>query len=128
MLATFVTLSLLLLGVPWPLATLLGIVVGAVLALVVERLAYRPLRDADRIAPTITAVGAALIIQNVAILTWGPQTRPFPLPFGDGLIEVGGVIVTVLQLFILGLAGASRPALPARPAHAVGSGDARDPR
>lgn len=106
MLATFVTLGLMLAGVPWPLAMLGGILAGAIVAVIVERLAYRPLRDADRIAPTITAVGAALIIQNVAILVWGPQTRPFPLPFGAGLIEVGGVIVTVLQLVIIGLAAA----------------------
>ncbi|WP_159718955.1 branched-chain amino acid ABC transporter permease [Geminicoccus flavidas] len=105
MLATFLTLTLILLGVPWPLAILLGILAGAILAMIVERFAYRPLRNADRIAPTITAVGAALIIQNVALATWGPQTQPFPLPFGSGLIQLGGVYITVLQLIIFGMAG-----------------------
>lgn len=113
MLATFVTLSLILAGMPWPLAILLGVLTGAVLAMVVERVAYRPLRNADRIAPTITAVGAALIMQNAAILIWGPQTRPFPLPFGEGLFEVGGVLISVLQLVIIALAGLLAVALVA---------------
>ncbi|WGF89746.1 branched-chain amino acid ABC transporter permease [Marinivivus vitaminiproducens] len=104
MVATFVTISLMMVGVPWPIAILLGIVTGGLLAMAIERFAYRPLRGADRIVPTITAVGAALILQNVALLTWGPQTRPFPLPFGSGLIDVGGVLITTLQLVIMGLA------------------------
>jgi branched-chain amino acid transport system permease protein len=106
MFATFVAMGLLLAGVPVPVAIAGSLLTGAILGLVVERVAYRPLREANRIAPTITAVGAALILENAAILIWGPQTYPFPLPVPDALVTVLGATVSVLQIVILIVAAA----------------------
>jgi branched-chain amino acid transport system permease protein len=106
MFATFAAVALLLAGLPLPLVVILALLIGAGLGLVIERVAYRPLRSANRIAPTITAVGAALILENAAVLIWGPQTRPFPTPVPQGLFQVLGATVSVLQVAILAVAGA----------------------
>jgi branched-chain amino acid transport system permease protein len=106
MFATFAAVALLLAGLPLPLVVILALLIGAGLGLVIERVAYRPLRSANRIAPTITAVGAALILENAAVLIWGPQTRPFPTPVPQGLFQVFGATVSVLQVAILAVAGA----------------------
>lgn len=106
MFATFAAVAFLLSGLPAPLAIVLALAVGAVLGLLIERFAYRPLRSANRLAPTITAVGAALILENAAVLLWGPQTRPFPMQPPDGLINLFGATVTTLQIAILVIAAA----------------------
>ncbi len=104
MFATFVTVALLLTSVPWPVALIGGLITAAVLGMLVERFAYRPLRDANRIAPTVTAVGAALILENAAQLIWGPETRPFPVPFATGLVHIGDAIFSQLQFIVLATA------------------------
>jgi branched-chain amino acid transport system permease protein len=76
------------LPLPAPLAILLDFVVAisvaslaaGALAVVTERVAYRPVRKAGRIAALLTAVGVSLLLQNVAIRVWGAQSRSFPDP------------------------------------------------
>jgi branched-chain amino acid transport system permease protein len=104
MFATFVALTLLGIGLPWPFAVMGAVLVGALLGVLVERFAYRPLRDADRIAPTVSAIGAALILENLAQLIWGPETRPFPFVLSHSVIHIGGVTLAGLQLVILAVA------------------------
>jgi branched-chain amino acid transport system permease protein len=70
------------LGVPVPLA-LLAALAGAVAVCVatgvlVERVAYRPLRSAPRLAPLITAIGVSIVLQNLAMIVWGRQYLSFP--------------------------------------------------
>ena len=105
MFATFAAVAMLLSGIPIPLAILLALLVGAGLGLLIERFAYRPLRNANRLAPTITAVGAALILENAAVLIWGPATRPFPVDVPETLFHVFGATVTLMQIVIMGVAG-----------------------
>lgn len=50
------------------------------LAVVLERIAYRPLRRAPRLAPLISAIGASLFLQQVALRIFGPNRRPYPAP------------------------------------------------
>lgn len=102
MFGTFVTASLIGGGMPWPFAVLSGIVTGVLIAVVVERFAYRPVRG-NRLAPTVTAVGIGLIIENLARLIWGSQIRPMQFPLQDQVWRVGGLLITPLQLVILGV-------------------------
>lgn len=76
----------------------------AVVGVLLERLAYRPLRMAPRLSAVVSALGAGLVIQNSIMLIWGPNMKIFPsnlLP--TDIYEVGGVVVTFTQLMILGL-------------------------
>jgi branched-chain amino acid transport system permease protein len=83
------------------IAGLLATLVVAALAsgslnLMIERVGYRPLRDAPRLAPLITAVGFSFVLQNVGLLWLGgsPEGVTDLIGSQESLIEVGGVIVT----------------------------------
>lgn len=68
----------------------------------IERMAYRPLRHAPRLAPLITAIGISIVLQNVAMLIWGKQYIAFPtalLP--QGRHEIFGAYITDVQIVIL---------------------------
>ena len=59
------------------LALMLAIPVCMLMGFAIERIAYRPLRNAPRLAPLITAIGLSIVLQNVAILIWGRNYIPF---------------------------------------------------
>ncbi len=83
------------------LAVLAAIAVCICLGLAIERLAYRPLRHAPRLAPLITAIGMSILLQNIAMLIWGKQYIPFPPVFPQGEHRLLGAHVTDVQLIIL---------------------------
>lgn len=100
----FITFTLFVSGVHPILAILIGICAGALVNLVVERFAYRPLRKrgSNRIAPTISAVGIAYIMRNIVQLIWGPQTYAFDLKIiPSRTIQIGNAYVGTLQIWIL---------------------------
>lgn len=90
-----------------PLPAVFGVaVVGcAALAVVIERVAYRPLRDAPRIASLITAIGVSLFLEYFTALhrVFGPNFRAFPRPFRIVSVQAWGVEFTNLQGIILGV-------------------------
>ena len=69
----------------------------------IERLAYRPLRRAPRLAPLITAIGLSIVLQNVAMLIWGRQYISFPPLLPQGRHQILGAHITDLQIFIVAL-------------------------
>lgn len=94
-------------GMPGWLLMLIGlacaIVVCALLNFSVEKIAYRPLRSAPRLAPLITAMGMSLLLQVVAMIIWKPNPKPFPLLLPTDPFDLGGPVITVTQCLILGL-------------------------
>jgi branched-chain amino acid transport system permease protein len=77
----------------------------ALVGVVIERYAYKPLRNAPRLAPLITAIGVSFILQNLVQLVYGPFQTNSPKVFPDTwVIEVGGATIPVLSLFIIGVA------------------------
>jgi branched-chain amino acid transport system permease protein len=88
-------------GMPVLPAVLLGVATGAITAVIVERVAYRPLRFEDRSISMITAVGASLILRNVAEYLWEPRTHPFPSLLGTGAIDVAGLRITTGHIGVL---------------------------
>lgn len=76
----------------------------ACIGVVLERLAYRPLRSAPRLSAVVSALGAGLVIQNSAMLIWGPNMKIFPSNlFPQTIWEIGGIVITFTQVAILGL-------------------------
>ncbi|TCS72208.1 amino acid/amide ABC transporter membrane protein 1 (HAAT family) [Sulfuritortus calidifontis] len=82
---------------------LVAIPVCMLLGFSIERLAYRPLRNAPRLAPLITAIGLSIVLQNVAMLIWGRQYIAFPPLLPKGQYEVLGAHISNLQIFIVAL-------------------------
>jgi len=71
------------------------------LAFGIEKIAYRPLRRAPRLAPLITAIGVSIILQNLAMLVWGRQYVSFPPILPRGQHEILGAHITDLQIAIV---------------------------
>jgi len=74
-----------------------------VTSLIIERVAYRPLRGAPRLAPLITAIGVSIVLQTVAMLVWGRNYMTFPTLLPSEPIHVFGATVTVTKLVVIGL-------------------------
>ncbi|OIR19303.1 high-affinity branched-chain amino acid transport system permease protein LivH [mine drainage metagenome] len=70
----------------------------------IERIAYRPLRNAPRLAPLITAIGVSIVLQNLAMMIWGREYHSFPLPFNSTSHQLGGAIVNDVQVAIVVIA------------------------
>ncbi len=73
----------------------------AVIGVLLERLAYRPLRNAPRLSAVVSALGASLVIQNGVMLIWGPQMRIFPELVPQVYYTFGGVVISLMQVVIL---------------------------
>jgi len=69
----------------------------------IERVAYRPLRRAPRLAALITAIGMSIVLQNVAMLIWGKQYLSFPPLWPIARYEVFGATISNLQILIVAL-------------------------
>jgi branched-chain amino acid transport system permease protein len=90
---------------PVALVLLIGILAAIaacmVLGYAIERIAYRPLRKAPRLAPLITAIGVSIVLQNAAMLIWGRGYISFPPILPRGAHTVLGAVVTDLQMVIV---------------------------
>lgn len=80
-----------------------AIVICAALNFSIEKLAYRPLRSAPRLAPLITAMGMSLLLQTIAMIIWKPNPKPYPPLLPADPINLGGPVISVTQILILGL-------------------------
>lgn len=94
-------------ALPGPLLVLIGLMVAIpacmLLGYTIERVAYRPLRNAPRLAPLITAIGLSIVLQQVAILIWGRNYIPFPPILNHDTISIMGATITKLQAGIIAL-------------------------
>jgi branched-chain amino acid transport system permease protein len=92
-------------ALPPVLIVLAGILVAIPVCMLVgyamERIAYRPLRGAPRLAPLITAIGISIILQHVALLVWSRNPLAFPQIIPLASYEVGGAIITGVQIAII---------------------------
>jgi branched-chain amino acid transport system permease protein len=103
MLGAYVTLTLMLAGVRFYLAFVIAALFCATLGIAIERFAYRPLRQTYRIAATLSAIAVSFILQNGALLHWGAEQRVFPSIVADRPIQVAGLLVSPIQVLILGV-------------------------
>lgn len=76
---------------------------GGLVAYLIERLAYRPLRTGPKLALFITALGASIFIRNLAAIIWEPQSRAYPPTFEASVMtwQFGSSVLTVNTLQIL---------------------------
>lgn len=104
-------------GLPPVLVVLIGsgcaIPVCMLVGYAMERLAYRPLRRAPRLAPLITAIGVSIILQHLAMLVWSRNVLAFPQIIPIETYTVLGATVTQVQLAIVGICVAMMAGLAA---------------
>ena len=85
-------------NLPPVVGVLLSVVVCTVLGVVIEGLAYRPLRQASSLAVLITAIGVSYFLQNAALLLWGADTKVFTPVVPSGSLPIEGVTITYASL------------------------------
>ena len=103
----FVTVSTM--GLPPMAGVLLAVAVCTLLGMTIERIAYKPLRGASPLAVLITAIGVSYLLQNVALLIFGADTKSFTsvvtLPAiklaGGNMTITGETIVTILSCIVI---------------------------
>jgi branched-chain amino acid transport system permease protein len=80
-----------------------AIIVCSLLNYAIEKIAYRPLRNAPRLAPLITAMGMSLLLQTMAMIIWKPNPKPYPqlLPVEVFFLWEEGPVITITQILIL---------------------------
>ena len=77
----------------------------------IEKLAYRPLRNAPRLAPLITAMGMSLLLQTLAMIVWKPNPKPYPQLLPVEPMHIGGAVISVTQVLILAITAVTLAAL-----------------
>ncbi len=82
---------------------LVAMVVSALAGIIIEKIAYKPLRNSPRIALLITAIGVSLFLQNAMRLLVGSNPKPFPDLINAGSINIGSVQIDVKTILMLGI-------------------------
>ena len=85
------------------ISAIAAIIVCAALNYSIEKIAYRPLRNAPRLAPLITAMGMSLLLQTLAMIIWKPNPKPYPqlLPVEVFFLWEHGPVIALTQVLIL---------------------------
>ena len=84
-------------------ATACAVPICMLLGYAMERLAYRPLRRAPRLAPLITAIGVSIILQHLALLVWTRNNLAFPQIIKTVSYSIGGATITNVQIAIMAM-------------------------
>ena len=82
-------------------AFLVAMVISSILGALLERIAYRPLRNAPRLAPLISAIGASIFLQNVMMLIIKARMQVYPDIIPEGFLEIGWLSISFFQIFII---------------------------
>lgn len=85
-------------NLPPVVGVILAVIVCTVLGMVIERAAYKPLRQAPSLAVLITAIGVSYFLQNGALLLWTSSPKVFPSIIGNGKIQLGELTISHVTL------------------------------
>jgi branched-chain amino acid transport system permease protein len=89
------------------ISLIIACIVAGVLNLIIEKVAYRPLRNSPKLAPLITAIGMSLLLQTLAMIIWKPNYKPYPTLLPNVPFDIGGAVITPTQVLILGMTAVS---------------------
>ncbi|KQP03178.1 branched-chain amino acid ABC transporter permease [Pseudorhodoferax sp. Leaf265] len=89
------------------IAMVIACIVAAALNFVIEKVAYRPLRNSPKLAPLITAIGVSILLQTLAMIIWKPNYKAYPTLLPSDPIHIGGAVISPTQVLILGLTAVS---------------------
>ncbi|MCX8518365.1 MAG: branched-chain amino acid ABC transporter permease [Rhodoferax sp.] len=94
-------------GVPGFVILLIALVIACAVAgllnFVIEKVAYRPLRNSPKLAPLITAIGMSILLQTLAMVIWKPNNKSYPTLLPSDPIDIAGAVITPTQVMVLGV-------------------------
>ena len=104
MVATYGAWCVVSLNLPWPVAIIGALLITVLFAVMIEILAYRPLRKAGEEATMMTSLAVSLFLENLATLIFSAQAKAFTLPdFLSTSFQFGGVYITYLNIITFGV-------------------------
>ena len=89
------------LGLPFPAAVVISMAVCVAVGVVIERVAYKPLRSSPRISSLITAIGVSIFLQNLAQKIFTATPRPFPSVLPLTTLQLGGLSISFTTLLTI---------------------------
>ena len=90
-------------GLPPILAIIASVLICTLLGILIERFAYKPLRQASPLSVLITAIGVSYLLQNLALLVFGSQQKAYPTLITLPVIQIGRVSVDGMSVLTLAL-------------------------
>ena len=103
MIGAYLAYQLWLVNFPFFLSCVLSIILVALIGIVIEKVAYRPLRGVSIIAPLVTSLGISMFLEAAAFLTWGTDVKSYGVSLGTPL-NIFGAIITPEQILIIAMA------------------------
>lgn len=89
-------------ALPWYAVVPLAVGAMALLGVVLERFAFRPLKGKPFVTVFISTIGFGIVLRNVALLVWGPSPRSLPSLLQPDVLRIGGAVISTQHLFIVG--------------------------
>jgi len=87
--------------IPWWLVFILVAIITGFVGFILEKIAYKPLRDSPRITVLISAIGASFFLQNFATVVFGGRPKAFPIPnILNRIVNIGGVSINMVTFVI----------------------------
>ena len=97
----FAFFGIMMFSLPWWASFFVAVILTAALGVLIDRGAYRPVRNAPRISALITAIGVSFFLENLGLVVFGGRPKGFQVPeMFTGIYDVGGVRVLELHLWI----------------------------
>ena len=91
-------------SLPWPFAFVVAAVITGVIGILIDRGAYKPIRNSPRISALITAIGVSFLLENLALVLIGGRPKPFPLPaMFEGSVAIETLKLPILSIWVLGV-------------------------
>lgn len=88
-------------GLPFYLAVPIVLVAAAIMGLLTQVIVVRPMLGQPLLAVVMVTLGLSLILRSVVVILWGPIERSFQSPLPDGILNLGGTIVSILDLVVI---------------------------
>lgn len=89
-------------SLPWPFAFIGAALITGLIGILIDRGAYKPIRNSPRISALITAIGVSFLLENLALVLIGGRPKPFPLPvLFSGSLTMGQLKIPVLSIWVL---------------------------
>jgi branched-chain amino acid transport system permease protein len=86
---------------PLPIALLAGMAAAAIVSVLIQKIAYEPLRDAPLVTPMLSTLGCSIILQNVVTNVWGSDPLQLPAELFDTRVSLGPVNIGLMQIVII---------------------------
>jgi branched-chain amino acid transport system permease protein len=102
MLGAYFGFAAIMAQLPLPIALLGGMAGAAAVSIIVQKIAYEPLRDTPVVTPMLSTLGFSIILQNVATNVWGSDPLQLPDEVLSGRYTFGPVSVSAMQLMVIG--------------------------